>query len=98
MPAVVAAGDPQYLPVIAQVDLAATAKVTLPARDGRIECHAVTRLPLLHVRADLDNHTCCFVPHDDRRDPAPRGPVQAVDIAPANATCPNPDQHVVRAD
>jgi len=71
VPAVIAAGHTQYLPVVAQIDFAAAAEVAASAGYRRIERHAVAHLPILDAPAGLGDRPGCLVTHYQRRNSSP---------------------------
>jgi len=82
---IVAARDSQHLTVVAQVHLATAAECALAAINGGVERDAVAYLNILYSGPHALYHACRLMAHHDRWNPAPGGPVVAVDVAPANA-------------
>ena len=93
---VILAGDPEHSPVIAKVDLAAPAKLAVPAIDGRVERDPVTHRPAGHAAADAGDDARRLVPHDDGRPATARAAVHPMHVAAANAAGFDRDEHFCR--
>ena len=87
--------DAEHLPSIAQVDLAPQAERALAAADRAVERDRVARRQAGDGRTDGLDHAGRLVAHDQRRDPATRAPVHAVDVAAADPDRLDPDEDVL---
>src|SRR5580704_9782970 len=90
--AVVAAGYPDNLAPVAEIDFSALAKRALAAIDGRIKGDTITRLESGDTRSGGRNDARGLMAHDDWRDSASRRTVIAMHVAAADSTSRDADQ------
>ena len=83
--AVVAAGDAEDLPVVAEIDVTATAVGASAAEDGGVEGDALADFECGDGGAESGNEPGGFVSHDEWGDSAASATVEAVDVAAADA-------------
>ena len=95
---VIATRNTQHLAAIAKVHLSLATKPAAPAVDRRIKGHAFTGLQPLYLISQSFNSPCGFMAHDERRDAPAGAAVISVNVAPADAACPDPYQNVARPD
>jgi len=93
-PAVIAARDANHLPVIAQIRLALATKVAHTAVNRRVERDTIAHGEFTHLGADAGNNACGLMPHDNGRNPSPRGAVVSMNVTAADATSGHLYQHV----
>ena len=98
VPPVLAGGDAEHHAVVAEVDVAARAEDALAAIDGGVEGDAIAAFQVANVGAGALHHAGRFVSHDERRNAASGGSVQAVDVAAADSAGADANQHVVGPD
>ena len=93
----VSAGNPDHLPVIAQVNLALETKLALPAVHGGIERHPIAGLEFAHPGAYRGYNPCRFMPHNNRWNTPAGGAIVPVHITAADATCGHTHQDLFRS-
>ena len=94
--AVVSAGNPDDLAVVAKVDLALAAELALAAIDRGIEGHPISGFEFFHAGASRGYDSRRFMPHDDRWNSPAGGAVVAMNVATADATGGHTHQNLVR--
>jgi hypothetical protein len=96
--AVVAAGDAEHLPVVAEVDITLAAEEAFTAGDGGIERDAIADVKRMNIRSDLGHDTSGLMTHNERRNAASGSAVIAMNIASADTAGFNLDEHILGAD
>ena len=97
VPPVVAAGDPQHLPVATEVFPAITALLAAPAEDRRVNRHSPTHRQIGHALSHRIDSAGGFMAHDQRWNPPAAFSGVAVDITAADAAGGHPQADFPRA-
>ena len=96
--AIVAAGDAEHLPVVAEVDIALAAEEAFTAGDGGIERDAIAGAKRMNLRSDLGHDTGGLMTHNERRNAASGRAIIAMNIASADTAGFDVDEHILGTD
>src|ERR1700753_3053600 len=95
--AVVSTRNPEYLAVIAEVDLSCAAEAADSAGYGGVKGDSITHAESGYRGAKSGNRPGSLMTHDQRRNSAARGAVISMDITATDSACGYLHQYIRRA-